>query len=97
MQIDALVPKLAREGRLRAIRRLVPSGEAKYQVLQLTGDGTVEDQVNERYLTAEQEASVMPSNLIASTTKVLLCVDRDTLAFRVTPRTKPIGRIRGAL
>ena len=105
VQIDAFVPKLAKEGRLSAIRRLVPSGQAKYQVLQLTGDGTVERQVIARYLTAEQQASVMPANSVAITPANYkfeykgVVVDRDRLAytFRVTPRKKKAGLIKGEL
>jgi hypothetical protein len=50
--------------------------------------------VNNRYLTAEQEASVMPANLIASTTKVLLWSIVTRLRFEGRLGRSPSGRMR---
>jgi hypothetical protein len=38
VEIDASLPKLEKQGRLRAIRRLLPLGRPTYQVLELAGD-----------------------------------------------------------
>ena len=45
VEIDASLPKLEKEGRLRAIRRLLPLGRPEYQVLEIAGDQTVKQQV----------------------------------------------------
>jgi hypothetical protein len=103
--IDAALPKLGKTGRLEAIRRLVPFGHAKYQVLQLTGDATVKDQVIVRYLKAEQRASEMPAVSVAITPKnykfaykgVGRYNDRAAYIFQLTPRKKREGLIKGEL
>ncbi len=60
VDVDAWLPKLEQTGRLEAIRRLLPGNQRKYQVLHLTGDRTVKEQVIARYLKTEQRAAEMP-------------------------------------
>jgi hypothetical protein len=105
LEIDAALPKLGKRGRLEAIRRLVAFGQTKYQVLQLTGDPTVKQQVIVRYLKAEQKAAEMPAVAVSITTAnykfayegAVAHGDRLAYAFRITPRKKREGLIKGEL
>jgi hypothetical protein len=105
MEIDAALPKLGKTGRLEAIRRLLPPGQTKYQVLQVTGDSTVKEQVIVRYLKAEQRASEMPPVSVAITPAnyqlaykgVGTFMDRSAYVFQITPRKKREGLIKGEL
>jgi len=65
VEIDAWLPKLEQQGRLRAIRRLLPLGRPKYQVLEMAGDQTVRQQVIFRYLSAEVQAAAIPASSVA--------------------------------
>lgn len=64
VEIHAALPDLTRSGRLQATRRVEPDG-VRYQIVQLTGDRTVKDQVIARYLTAEERASQIPAASVA--------------------------------
>src|SRR5437764_711820 len=67
VEIDAALPKLAKSGRLRAIRHLLPPGAPQYQVLELGGDPTVQKQVIVRYLSADIRAAELPADSVAIT------------------------------
>ena len=105
MDVDASVPKLAEGARLQAIRRLLPSHQMKYEVLQLTGDRTVKEQVIARYLKAEQQAAGIPAATVAVTPAnykfarkaVARNANRLTYVFQMTPRKKREGLIKGEL
>jgi hypothetical protein len=105
VEIDASLPRLARYGRLSAIRRLLPLGKAQYEVLAMDGDRTVRQQVIARYLSADLEAAALPPASVAITSAnyrfryVGSAADRGTLAyaFEITPRKKRAGLFRGQL
>jgi hypothetical protein len=105
MEIDAALPKLGKTGRLEAVRRVLPLGQTKYQVIEITGDSTVKEQVIVRYLKAEQRASEMPPVSVAITPAnykfaykgVGSFMDRPAYVFQITPRKKREGLIRGEL
>ena len=105
IEVQASLPRLAKTGRLQAIRRLLPGHQAKYDVLQLTGDRTVKEQVIARYLKAEQRASdipaisvaVTPANYKFSYKGVARDADGIAYAFQITPRKKREGLIKGEL
>jgi hypothetical protein len=105
MEIDAALPKLGKTGRLEAIRRLLPLGQTRYQVLQVTGDSTVKEQVIVRYLKAQQRASEMPPVSVAITPAnykfaykgVGTLMNRPAYVFQITPRKKRDGLIKGEL
>ena len=56
MDIDAALPKLKKQGKLHALRRISALGRITYEALRFDGDGTVKNQVIARYLTAEAQA-----------------------------------------
>jgi hypothetical protein len=57
MQVDinASVPKLKENGKLRALRKISKVGQITYRILSFQGDNTVKNQVIARYLDAEQQ------------------------------------------
>jgi hypothetical protein len=105
VEIDASLPKLEKEGRLRAIRRLLPLGRPEYQVLEIAGDQTVRQQVIVRYLSAEVQAAAIPASSVAITLANYKFHYKGAVntggtiayAFLITPRKKREGLIKGVL
>jgi hypothetical protein len=105
VEIDAWLPRLAKQGRLHAIRRTTALGEAEYQVLELAGDPTVRRQVISRYLSAETTAAAMPSTAVALTPAnydfrykgIVKTGTEVAYVFQIKPRKKREGLIRGEL
>jgi hypothetical protein len=105
VEIDASLPKLEKQGRLRAIRRLLPLGRPEYQVLEIEGDQTVRQQVIVRYLSAQVQAAAIPASSVAinlANYKFRYKGAVDTgetvaYAFLITPRKKREGLINGVL
>jgi hypothetical protein len=105
IEIDASLPKLEKQGRLRAIRRLLPFGRPEYQVLEIVGDQTVKQQVIVRYLSEDVRAAAIPASLVAITVanyKFRYKGEVDNggsvaYAFLITPRKKREGLIKGEL
>ena len=105
VEIDASLPKLAKQGRLRAIRRLLPLGRPEYQVLEVAGDQTVRQQVIVRYLSADVQAAALPASSVAITLAnykfrykgAVQTGDTIAYAFLITPRRKREGLIKGEL
>jgi hypothetical protein len=105
IEIEASLPKLKKRGHLRAIRRLNPSGNADYQVLEIAGDRTVRQQVIERYLTAQMTAAEIPAASVAMTPAnyefhykgAVRIADTVAYIFQIKPHKKRIGLISGEL
>ena len=105
IEIEASIPKLGKQGRLRAIRRLLPFGKVEYQAIEIAGDPTVKQQVIARYLSAEAQAAARPSSSVAITAanykfRYVGSVDVNgarSYAFQIAPRKKREGLIRGEL
>jgi hypothetical protein len=105
VEIDASLPKLGKQGRLRAIRRLLPFGRPEYQVLEIVGDQTVRQQVIVRYLSEDVRAAAIPASSVAMTLtnyKFRYKGEVNTggniaYAFLITPRKKREGLIKGEL
>jgi hypothetical protein len=105
IEIHASLPRLAKTGHLEAIRGTVGPDGAGYQIIRLTGDGAVKDQVIARYLNAQQRASQMAPSSVAVTPANYrfaykgIVDDGEWLAyvFRMTPRKRRDGLIKGEL
>jgi hypothetical protein len=105
VEIEASLPRLEKQGRLRAIRRLLPMGKPEYQVLEIAGDQTVRQQVIVRYLSAEVSAAgippasvaIMPANYKFRYKGVVQTGGMPVYAFLITPRKKRDGLIKGEL
>ena len=105
IDIDASLPRLAKRGRLRAIRRLLPVGRPQYQVIEITGDRLVKQEVIARYLSEDVRASQLPPSSVAiSSVNYKFRYDRLVqtngaimYVFSITPRKKRPGLIKGEL
>jgi len=103
VEFDASLPKLKKHGRLHALRRISPLGLIKYEKLRFEGDGTVNNQVITRYLTAEAESQKEQSPALAVTPrnykfkyKGLNQLDgQDVHVFQVAPKQKRHGLFKG--
>ena len=67
VEIQASLPKLKKEGKMTALRRVSALGRITYEKLRFEGDGTVKKQLINRYLSAEAEAQEDPSLAVAVT------------------------------
>ena len=105
IEIDASLPKLNKSGRLRAIRRIVPARHPEYQVLEISGDSTVNHELIVRYLHADQQAAEISNESTAITPANYKFVYEGTVplpddiayAFRIIPHKKRQGLINGVL
>lgn len=105
VEIEASLPKLKEHGRFRAIRRLLPLGKPEYQVFELNGSRTVQQQVIARYLSAEIEAArinpsavaVIPANYSFRYAGSMGSEGSLVYAFQISPRKKRAGLIQGVL
>jgi hypothetical protein len=105
IEIEASLPKLEQSGRLRAIRRLLTFGKPEYQVLEITGDSAIRQQVLVRYLSADIRASAIPASAVAVTPAnyhfrykgAVPTGESVTYIFLITPRQKRAGLVKGEL
>jgi hypothetical protein len=105
VDIDASLPKFEKRGHLRAIRRLLPFGKPEYQVLEIVGDQTVQQQVIIRYLSGEVKAAAIPASSVAITPAnykfrykgPVKIGETVAFAFLITPKKRRDGLIKGEL
>jgi hypothetical protein len=107
VEIQAALPRLKKQGRLHALRRISALGRITYEKLRFEGDGTVQNQVIARYLTAEAEAqaresqapslAVIPANYKFKYKNRSQLDGRDVYIFQVMPRQKRQGLFKGDL
>lgn len=105
VEIDASLPRLAKHGYLRAIRRVLPFGPPQYQVLETTGDQVVKREVIARYLSEDIHASELSSASVAITPEnysfhyngYKLTAGGLAYIFSIAPRKKREGLIKGEL
>lgn len=107
MEVDmvASLPKLKRNGRLQALRRISRLGRITYEALRFEGDNSVKHHVIARYLTAEAEAqaegaaslAVTPANYKFKYKGPSQPGGRSVEVFEVTPRHKRAGLFKGEI
>lgn len=105
VEIEASLPRLAKQARLEAIRRRGTSGNPKYQVLDIGGDSIVRREVIARYLTAEKKAEAIPKASVAISPAnykfryagSFASGDALIYVYHVKPRKKRTGLIEGQL
>jgi hypothetical protein len=103
VNIDAKIPKLEKQGKLRALRRIYRLGRITYKALGFSGDSTIKQEVITRYLSAESEArdsgsiAITPANYKFKHKGSTSRDGRLTEIFQVTPRKKRVGLFRGEL
>jgi len=104
VEISASLPKLKKEGKLRALRNISQVGRVTYRMLGFTGDSSIKKDVIARYLTAEVQASGNGSDLAITPAnykfkfKGLQDQDgRNVYVFHLAPRKKELGLFKGEL
>jgi hypothetical protein len=105
VDIDASLPKLKKQGKLSALRKISALGRITYEALKFEGDNTVKNQVITRYLAAESEAQKDDTPSMAVTPenykfKYKGRVESDghvAHIFEVTPKKKKQGLFKGEI
>lgn len=103
VEIQASLPNLKKQGRLRALRQISHFGRITYQALGFVGDNVVKQNVIARYLTAEVQAqtdqvasmSVTPENYKFKFKRTAEWNGREVHVFEVTPRKNRVGLFKG--
>lgn len=100
--IEARLPRLHKEGRLRAVRHISRLGRISYDILSFDGDGAIKSQVIARYISAETQAqklslAVTPANYKFKYKGLAAYDGRQVHLFEVRPRRKKAGLFRGDL
>jgi hypothetical protein len=110
VHMEGRIPKLKKEGKMSALRRISSIGKITYKVLGFWGDDTVKKEVMARYMTAEVDAAgqtqppdekhsiaITPENYEF---KYKGLTDRDQKrvhVFELKPRHKRVGLFKGEL
>jgi hypothetical protein len=105
MEVDiaAKLPKLEKQGTLRALRTISRLGQITYKALGFTGDNTIKNEVITRYLSWESEArdsgaiAITPANYKF---RYKASIERNhvrTYVFQITPKKKAQGLFHGEL
>lgn len=105
IDIQGNIPKLQKQGRFHALRRISPLGLISYERRHFEGDGTVKSQLILRYLTAEAEArkeqtpsmAVTPANYKFKYKGRRVLDGREAHLFQVSPIKKREGMFQGEL
>lgn len=103
VNIEAAIPKLKKQGRFSALRKISALGRITYEALKFEGDNTVKNQVITRYLSAEAESqrdeapsmAVTPDNYKFKYRGKGELNGRSVHVFQVTPRKKRQGLFKG--
>jgi hypothetical protein len=103
VDINAKIPKLEKQGKLRALRRISRLGQITYKALGFSGDSTIKQEVIARYLAAESgtrdsgSIAITPANYKFKYKGVAELHGRDIRMFQITPKKKKVGLFRGEL
>jgi hypothetical protein len=105
VHMEGSIPRLKKEGKMNALRRISSLGKITYKLLGFDGDDTVKKEVMARYMTAEQQASsgegqslaINPENYNFKYKGVTLRNAREVHVFEVKPRQKRLGLFKGEL
>ena len=105
VEIDAQLPSLEKQGRLKVLRMITKIGKISFQPLgQFIGDPVVKKEVIGKYLELEQgeresgSIAITPANYKFQIAAVITVEGKQqTYIFRVTPRRKAVGLFKGEL
>ena len=105
VEIEANLPKLQKQGRLKALRRISRLGRISYEAILFEGDKSVKSNIIARYLAAESEAQAADESLLAVTPANYKFKykghsgegENQIYIFQLTPRTKRVGLFKGEL
>jgi hypothetical protein len=103
IDISASIPKLQKQGRLRALRKISQFGEVTYRVLGFQGDSSIKREVIARYLQADQQSrdasalALTPANYKFKLKGEVAMSGREAYVFQISPRKKRVGLFKGEL
>ena len=103
VDISAKLPRLEKQGKLRALRMVSKLGQIIYKSLDFTGDNTIKKEVIARYLEAESQArndgsmAISPENYKFHLKAKLTQNNTVTYIFQLTPKKKRLGLFKGEL
>jgi hypothetical protein len=105
VDIEASLPKLKKQGKLHALRRISRLGRITYEAIHFEGDSRIKNDVIARYLAADTQTQPNDGAAVAITPanykfKYRGMVDQDgrlVHVFRLTPRKKRVGLFKGEL
>ena len=103
MDFDARMPKLHKEGKLKALKFISKLGKITFNTLSFTGDNTIKKEVIARYLQIEQDStksgdiSINDKNYKFKFKKSTYVGDRPVYLYELTPREKRVGLFKGEL
>jgi hypothetical protein len=105
VEIEANLPKLQKQGRLNALRRISRLGRITYEAVRFEGDKSVKSDIIARYLAAETQAQSADDSSLAITPANYKFKfkghsgeeENQIYIFQLTPRRKQVGLFKGEL
>jgi len=105
VMFQASIPKLKKQGKLSALRRISAVGRVTYKVLGFWGDDTVKKEVIARYMTAEldsaskrsEEIAITPDNYSFKYKGLQDKVDSRVHVLELKPKHKRVGLFKGEI
>lgn len=100
MNLEAKLPRLEKNGKLRALRKISKLGLITYKALGFSGDNMVKNEVIARYLKEESQGhdiAITPANYKFKYKGRVEHDGRDVHVFELSPRRKVVGLFRGEL
>ena len=103
VDIDAKLPKLEKQGKLRALRSISKLGMITYKMFSFSGDNTIKKEVIARYLQTDSDArengtlAISPTNYKFHEKATIESNGRRTHVFEIKPRKKIVGLFEGEL
>ena len=103
VEINASVPKLQANGRLRALRVISRLGRISYRVIAFQGSNTVKSQIIARFLQADQQSqanlrvAVNPANYHFHLKGRRNAEGKDVYVFGLVPKSRVVGLFRGEM
>jgi len=102
--IDAKLPRLEKQGKMRVLRKISRLGKISFRMLGFQGDDTIKQEVIARYLNLESESagkqgdiSITPDNYKFHLKTTMADGGHRTYIFQVTPKRKAVGLFKGEL
>ena len=101
--IDAKLPRLEKQGKMRVLRKISLLGKISFRMLGFQGDTTIKSEVIARYLNLESDStdkpdiSVTPDNYKFHLKTTISDAGHRTYVFQVTPKRKAVGLFKGEL
>jgi hypothetical protein len=104
VDIDARLPKLKEQGKMKFLRTVPKLGKIFYQKLgEFVGDKTVQNQIIKRYVEMEEDGptqdsvAITPANYKFRLKSRITIGEQQTFVFELTPKKKKDGLFKGEL